>query len=78
MGWRAAARLGAPRVVSAPLSQQLGLVGAALFLLSDALIAFDKFYAAIPRAKIYVMLTCEAISVAIADAVCSQTMRRNC
>jgi alkenylglycerophosphocholine/alkenylglycerophosphoethanolamine hydrolase len=54
MVWRAAARVGhtgAPRP-----GEWAGLAGAVLFALSDTLIAFDRFHAAVPGAATVIIL----------------------
>lgn len=53
MGWRAAALVGVvPTRVAVPLA-----VGAGLFIVSDALIAIDRFRSEIPGAAWWIMLT---------------------
>jgi len=81
MGWRASARIGAPRSVSSSLSQHFAFAGALLFIVSDGLIAIDKFHTPIPRAKIYVMITCQYLHDKQLDLVImivGQTTERSC
>lgn len=61
MGWRAAALVGeAP-----PRQARLALAGAALFVLSDTILAFNKFADPIPGARWFVMSTYWAGQVGI-------------
>jgi len=55
MGWRVAARVGYPME---PLSSQIAaLVGALFFILSDCLLAFNKFHTRISLAQVWVLST---------------------
>ncbi|MBI3737091.1 lysoplasmalogenase, partial [Candidatus Sumerlaeota bacterium] len=67
MGWRAAARVGHEGDLLR--MQWAGLLGAASFILSDSLIAFDKFHQAIPAAHLWIMLTYWAGQIGIACSV---------
>jgi alkenylglycerophosphocholine/alkenylglycerophosphoethanolamine hydrolase len=53
MMWRAAARVGPG---PGPRGARAGLVGAVSFGLSDSLIAWDRFFAPIPRVSVPIML----------------------
>ena len=65
--WRAAARIGAPGV-SAP-SGWIGLAGAALFVISDSVLAIHLFAVEIPLEGLIVMVTYYAAQLGIAAAV---------
>jgi len=55
LGWRAAARIG---YSSETLSSQiLAFVGSLFFIISDTLLAFNRFYCPIPYEKIFVLTT---------------------
>lgn len=55
MVWRAAARIGHSDGVQK--AQVIGLIGAVIFMLSDSLIAWNKFYAPIPNERFFIMAT---------------------
>jgi len=55
MGWRAAARIGYPKETLS--SQVIALVGALFFLLSDCLLAFNKFHTPLEYAQVWVLTT---------------------
>eukprot|EP01119_Soliformovum_irregulare_P008833 TRINITY_DN21941_c0_g1_i1.p1 TRINITY_DN21941_c0_g1~~TRINITY_DN21941_c0_g1_i1.p1 ORF type:complete len:306 (+),score=15.98 TRINITY_DN21941_c0_g1_i1:118-1035(+) len=55
MGWRASARIGYHGETKS--SQMIALAGAILFIISDCLLAFNKFHTPIPFAQIFVLST---------------------
>jgi len=55
MGWRAAARIGYP--VETLSSQVIAMIGAVFFIVSDCLLAFNRFHTAIAYAQIWVLST---------------------
>ncbi len=67
MGWRAAARVGYAGEL--PRGQWAGLIGAVSFIVSDSLIAFNKFNAPIPFEHLFIMLTYWAGQLGIAVSV---------
>ncbi len=67
MGWRAAARIGHPG--ESPKAHWSALCGAISFILSDTLIALEKFHGAFPFARFLIMLTYWAGQLGIALSV---------
>lgn len=55
MGWRAAARIGYTNENS--FSQWVAFIGSLFFIVSDSVLAFNKFYAPVPYEKIIVLNT---------------------
>ena len=53
MGWRAAARIGYP--LETYSSQVIAMIGAILFMISDFLLAFNKFHTPIKYSQVWVL-----------------------
>ena len=55
MGWRAYARIGYPAESS--VSQWLAFIGALIFISSDSVLSYNKFYGTIPYSEFIVLNT---------------------
>lgn len=55
MGWRAAARVNYP--TESLVSQIIALLAAVIFISSDSMIAYSKFFHAFPNHDLYIMIT---------------------
>jgi uncharacterized membrane protein YhhN len=64
MLWFACRRFGSAKTT--PGSQRIGMAGAALFVVSDAVLGFNKFASPIPHGKVIVMITYYAAQACIA------------
>lgn len=57
-------------------SSLIGLIGSIFFVISDSILAFNKFYSPIPMAKVYVMITYYTAQILIASSVLVVTYKR--
>jgi len=67
MLWFACRRLGSTKTTSS--SQRSGMIGAFFFVVSDAVLGFDKFASPVPNGKLLIMVTYYAAQASIALSV---------